>query len=111
MRNEMKRSFQRAGKVTVCVGEKVYKRRGIVLAVDRTAKVFTSFELLRCGRLETPLYRYLGDAEELLGVEEAVLSAEGAAYRVLHAEPVTGFSGQMYIQAILERQVQEHDGE
>lgn len=111
MRDWMKRSFQRAGKVTVEIGGEIYRRRGVVLAMGDSGKVISGFEMLRSGRLETPLYRYLGDAEELLGAEEAVLEAEGVRYRMLYAEPVTGFSGRMYIQAILEREVQADDGQ
>lgn len=111
MRNAMKQNFQRAGRVSVEIGGEIYRRRGVVLPVDSSAKVFSGFELLRYGRLEIPLFRYLGDAEELLGADKAVLEAEGVRYRMLYAEPITGFSGQMYIQAILERQVQANDGQ
>ena len=111
MRNEINRNFRRGDPVTVLTGGAAHRRRGIILAVDRSARVFTDHELLRCGGVETPLYRYLGDAEELLSADAAVLEADGVRYRMLHAEPVTGFSGKMYIQAILERQVQADDGQ
>lgn len=111
LRNAMKQTFRRADTVTIHCGEKSYKRRGTVLPVRRDSKFFTSQDLLYCGSLETPLYRYLGDAAELLENGDATLSTAEESYRVLHAEAVAGIYGCMHIQAILERQVKKVDGQ
>ena len=66
------RLFRRAGRVEVCVDGAVYKRRGAVFAVGRDRQNGTD-DYRRCGSVPSPLYRYIGDAAELL--------AGGAAFR------------------------------
>lgn len=103
MRSLMHTLFRRAQPVAVTVAGKTVCRRGVIRALGRNAQDFTTFDLLRCGKLETPLYLYLGDAEELLGADSAQVFCGGETYTVLEAAPVDGFFGRAYVRAVLER--------
>ena len=103
MRNWLHTMFRRAQSVEVMAAGKSVRRRGVIRPVGRNAQSFTTFDLQRCGRLETPLYLYYGDAQELLGADNAQLFCEGETYTVLEAVPVDGFGGRAYVRAVLER--------
>lgn len=109
MQEMMKRIFRRTEPVRIITKTGEFQRNGILHRLGSDTKTFMTFEMLRCGRLEMPLYRYLGDAEELLSGDFAQIVTAEAVYTVLKAESVTGLSGRVYVEAILERRV-ENDG-
>ncbi|MGN0478863.1 MAG: hypothetical protein ACI4GO_05485 [Hominenteromicrobium sp.] len=110
MRRLIRTLFRRAQPVVVTAAGKTVSRRGVIRALGRNAQDFTTFDLLRCGRLEMPLYLYLGDAQELLGADNAQLFCGGETYTVLEAAPADGFCGRAYVRAVLERRTAD-DGQ
>ncbi len=106
----MSRLFRRTGCVTVRASGETCTRRGVIYALGKYAQDFSTPELERYGSLETPLYRYFGDAGELLNSPGATVSSEMGTFAVLECMPVAGPRGQTYIQAILERQAETDDG-
>ena len=109
MENMMNRVFRRTGRVRISAGEKTLNRRGVVMPMEGGMKLLQPFTAEPCGSLTVPLYRYLGDAEELLDWEDAHLKKEKEEYRVLQAALVTGHAGKVYVEALLER-VMTDDG-
>lgn len=106
----MSRLFRRTGCVTVRADGETCTRRGVIYALGKYAQDFSTPELQRYGSLETPLYRYLGDAEELLSHPDATVSSAMGTFVVLECMPVAGLRGRTYVRAILERRAETDDG-
>lgn len=104
-----RRLFRRAGAVDVCVGGIVYRRRGVISAAAPNA-VDGLPDYQRCGRVPTPLYRYFGDATELLCENTATIQTPQAVYTVLRCVPVVGPRGHVCVEALLEERREEDDG-
>lgn len=106
----MTRLFRRAGRVEVRADGTVYKRRGVVFAAARGAEE-TAPDLRHCGSVPSPLYRYFGDAAELLAGGEATVQTAQGLYTVLECAPVAGVRGRVYVEAVLEERREAHDGQ
>lgn len=106
----MMRLFRRAGRVEVCVDGAVYKRRGAVFAVGRDRQNGTG-DYRRCGSVPAPLYRYIGDAAELLAGGAATVKTAQGAYTVLECAPVAGLRGRVCVEALLEERRESDDGQ
>lgn len=107
MSGRMRSLFRRMTPVKVITEKGNVWRRGVIAAVDSTD--VQAFETARYGKLTLPLYRYFGDAKELLD-GDAELEAGAERYTVLWAR-AAGVSDMMYIEALLERQVTADDGQ
>lgn len=103
------RLFRRAGAVEIYMDGMVYKRRGVLCAAAPNAADGLP-DLKHCGRVPAPLYRYFGDAKELLSGEKATLKTAEAVYTVLWCVPVTGPYGCVCVEALLEERREDHDG-
>lgn len=64
-----------------------------------------------CGSVPSPLYRYFGDAAELLAGGEATVQTAQGLYTVLECAPVAGVRGRVYVEAVLEERREAHDGQ
>ena len=93
----MMRLFRRAGRVEVCVDGAVYKN-----GTD---------DYRRCGSVPSPLYRYIGDAAELLAGGAATVKTAQGAYTVLECAPVAGLRGRVCVEALLEERRESDDGQ
>ena len=102
--------FRRTGRVLIFCGEKSWTRRGVILPMTKGIKLLQPYSAEPCGRLTMPLYRYLGDAEELLDRKDARMKRNEDEFRVLQAALVTGHAGKVYVEALLER-VMTDDGQ
>lgn len=110
MSGQMDRLFRRTQPVTVITQEGAFLRRGIVQEIGSGTELGMLVPT-RCGELSVPLYRYMGNAKELLDSEEAVLSIGKERFTVLSAKKISGLARCTYIVAVLERQVTDDDGE
>lgn len=110
MREMMKRLFRRTQPVKVITENGEWDRHGIVQEIGSEAES-SSTEAMRYGKLTVPLYRYTGDAKELIGSTGAELRVGRKVYSVLNAKEIRSAQGVLYIEAVLERLVADDDGQ
>ncbi len=87
----------------------IFARRGTVRPEKTGAPPFGVETFSAYGALTAPLYRYEGDAAELLGEKgrNASLFANGERYRVLFVRRETGPGGTSWVRAVLEKEAGE----
>ena len=84
--------------------------RRAVFAVGRDRQNGTD-DYRRCGSVPAPLYRYIGDAAELLAGGAATVKTAQGAYTVLECAPVAGLRGRVCVEALLEERRESDDGQ
>lgn len=101
--------FRRMPRVTVLTETGKTVRRGCIQAIGQ-GKETAAVQPTPFGAVSVPLYRYIGDAEELLGGKETALYTNTAGFSVLHAKAVDGPAGFRYIEAVLEKRGTDDEG-